>query len=52
MGLGHQLVGAGRTLEMTREQIEQAPEYDPDQIIDRPFEERLHEHYRRPGYWR
>jgi hypothetical protein len=40
------------TLEMTREQIEQAPEYDPDHIIDRPFEERLHEHYRRPGYWR
>ena len=40
------------TLEMTREQIEQAPEYDPDAIIDRPFEERLHEHYRRPGYWR
>jgi hypothetical protein len=40
------------TLEMTREQIEQAPEYDLDQIIDRPFEKRLHEHYRRPGYWR
>ena len=40
------------TLEMTREQIEQAPEYDPDAIIDRPFEEQLHGHYQRPAYWR
>ena len=40
------------TLEVTREQIEQAPEHNPDEIIDRPFEERLHEHYRRSGYWR
>jgi hypothetical protein len=39
------------SLEMTREQIEQAPEYDPDRIVDRPFEEQLYGHYRRPGYW-
>jgi hypothetical protein len=36
---------------MTREQIEQAPEYDPAHLVDRAFEERLFEHYGRPGYW-
>lgn len=40
------------TLEMTREMIEQAPEYNPDAVIDRPFEDRLHGHYQRPAYWR
>jgi hypothetical protein len=40
------------TIEMTRQQIEKAPEYVSGQIIDRPFEERLFEHHRRPGYWR
>jgi hypothetical protein len=39
------------TLEMTREQIEKAPEYDPARIVDRAFEQRLFEHYGRPGYW-
>lgn len=39
------------TLEMTREQIEAAPAYDPAQPVDRAFEQRLFEHYGRPGYW-
>ena len=40
------------TLEMNREQIEKAPDYDPAQPVDRAFEQRLFEHYGRPGYWR
>lgn len=40
------------TVEMTREQIEQAPDYDPAQLVDQAFEQRLFEHYGRPGYWR
>jgi hypothetical protein len=36
------------TLEMTRDQIETAPEYDPAQPVDRAFEQRLFEHYGRP----
>lgn len=39
------------TLDMTREIIEQAPEYDADTIIDRPYVERLFQHYQRPRYW-
>ena len=39
------------TLEMTREQIEKAPDYDPAQLVDRAFEQRLFEHYGRPAYW-
>jgi stress response protein YsnF len=51
MGLGITWSERAVSLEMTREQIEQAPEYDPDRIVDRPFEEQLYGHYRRPGYW-
>ena len=40
------------TLEMNREQIEKAPDYDPAQPVDRAFEQRLFEHYGRPDYWR
>jgi hypothetical protein len=39
------------TLDMTREIIEQAPEYDADTIIDCPYVERLFQHYQRPRYW-
>jgi sporulation protein YlmC with PRC-barrel domain len=38
-------------VEVTRERIENSPEFHPDQPIDRVFEERLHEHYGLPAYW-
>lgn len=36
---------------LTQEQIKNSPEYAGDQAVDRDYEKRLHEHYRRPGYW-
>jgi len=36
---------------MTREQIRNAPEYDPARPIEREHELRLHEHYGRRTYW-
>lgn len=41
------LVHAG----LKRDQIEQAPEFDPKRPIDREFEQRLHYHYGQAGYW-
>jgi hypothetical protein len=38
-------------VDVTRDRIENAPEYDPHQQIDRTFEERLHQHYGLPAYW-
>jgi sporulation protein YlmC with PRC-barrel domain len=38
-------------VEVTKERIENSPEFDPDQPVDRAFEERLHEHYGLPAYW-
>lgn len=36
---------------LTREHIKNAPEYDPAAIIDREYEDRLYEHYGSPKYW-
>jgi len=36
---------------LTKEQIKQSPEFDLTQSIDRAYEERLHGHYGRGGYW-
>lgn len=36
---------------LTRAQIENGPEYDPEAPLSRVYEIRLHEHYGRPGYW-
>jgi hypothetical protein len=36
---------------LTREQIKNSPEVDEGGVIDRAFEERLHESYGRDGYW-
>jgi uncharacterized protein YrrD len=36
---------------LTRAEIEASPEYNPDMALDRPYEEQLHGHYGRPGYW-
>lgn len=38
-------------VEVTKERIENGPQFDPDQPIDRAFEERLHQHYGLPAYW-
>ncbi|MGV3720288.1 MAG: PRC-barrel domain-containing protein [Actinomycetota bacterium] len=35
----------------TRAEIESAPEWDPARPLNREFEEALHRHYQRPGYW-
>jgi hypothetical protein len=36
---------------LTREQVERSPKYDPDAPIDRSYEVLLHDHYGVPGYW-
>jgi uncharacterized protein YrrD len=38
-------------VQMTRAAIEAGPEYNPDMALDRDYEERLHGHYGRRGYW-
>ena len=35
---------------VTREQVKTSPEWDPVKIIDTYYENRLHQHYRWPGY--
>lgn len=39
------------SVELTRERIQAAPEFDPDAPVDRAYEERLHEHYGWESYW-
>ncbi|MEO6950885.1 MAG: PRC-barrel domain-containing protein [Polyangia bacterium] len=36
---------------VSREAIKTAPEWEAGTSVDRPYEERLHEHHRRRGYW-
>jgi sporulation protein YlmC with PRC-barrel domain len=36
---------------LTRDEIKSAPEWDPDAPLDREYETRLYEHYGRPPYW-
>lgn len=38
-------------VDLTREQIEQSPKYDPNAPINREFEERLYDFHGRPKYW-
>jgi hypothetical protein len=38
-------------VEVTKERIENSPEFDPATPTDRAFEERLHQHYGLPAYW-
>lgn len=38
-------------VDLPREQIKQAPEYEPSISITREYEDRVHRHYSRPGYW-
>jgi hypothetical protein len=34
-----------------KETIEQCPEYDPTQAVNREYEVRLYDYYGRPTYW-
>jgi hypothetical protein len=36
---------------LTQEVIKQAPEYSDDTVVTREYEDALHRHYNRPGYW-
>lgn len=37
---------------VSRDEVKAAPKFDPAGAINREYEERLHAHYRREGYWR
>ena len=36
---------------LTLDSIRQSPEYTEEALLTRDYEDRLHRHYRRPGYW-
>lgn len=38
-------------LDLTTDQIQSSPAYDPSQTLDRSYQERLYRHYGRPPYW-
>ena len=38
-------------VDLSRSEVEGAPEYDPSRPMERTLEVRLYEHYRRPAYW-
>ncbi len=38
-------------VDLPRDVIAQAPEFDPSRPIDRDYETRLHAYYRQPAYW-
>jgi hypothetical protein len=38
-------------VDVTKDRIEDSPQFDPGKPIDRGFEERLHQHYGLPAYW-
>jgi len=38
-------------LKISRESIQQAPEYSEEALVTRDYEGRLHRHYNRQGYW-
>jgi sporulation protein YlmC with PRC-barrel domain len=38
-------------VDMTRDAVRKAPEWRPEQSVERDWETRLHRHHGRPGYW-
>lgn len=47
-------VGGSRSkmlINLSRESIRQSPEYTDDSLLSRDYENDLHRHYQRPGYW-
>lgn len=39
-------------IERSREEIRNSPEYDPSELVSRDYEERLHDYFGWPKYWR
>lgn len=39
------------SVDLSKEQISFSPPYVENSMIDRSYEENLHQHYHRPGYW-
>lgn len=39
------------TVDLTRSEIKDSPTFDPEQPVNRAYEERLYDYYGRPGYW-
>lgn len=39
------------SVDPSREAVKHAPAYDPDALPNREQENRMYEHYARPGYW-
>jgi hypothetical protein len=39
-------------VDLSVEALREAPRYDPSRPLDRTYEARLHDHHRRPPYWR
>ena len=37
---------------LTKESIKNSPEYSDDLFVSRDYEDKLHEHYKRKGYWK
>jgi hypothetical protein len=38
-------------IDLSRAAVKNSPEYDPTMPLDRAYEEQLHRHYNRSGYW-
>ena len=41
----------GVQVDITKEELKQSPQFDPSVVLDRDFEDRLHKHFGKPGYW-
>ena len=37
--------------DVTRAKLEEAPGYDPSRLVDRAYEQRLHDYYGQRPYW-
>lgn len=38
-------------VELTKNQVTHCPEFDPDALVNREYEERMYDYYGRPRYW-
>jgi hypothetical protein len=38
-------------VDLTRERVKQAPEFDLTELVNREYEDRLYDHYGRSKYW-
>ncbi len=38
-------------INLSREAIKQSPEYSEESLLTRDYENKLHQHYNKPGYW-